>query len=78
MSDIEVAIKEWAARVESSLPLNCPKCGCSLDQIRYGYERTEERIHLTEVTNQYDSFVAECPSCGHVLLREGVGGRRVH
>lgn len=63
-------LEAWADRVDSTLPSVCPKCGRQLESVRYGYDRTLQVIHLTGAINYYDYYVAECPHCGFLLLRE--------
>ena len=64
-------VEEWASRVESTLPTECPDCDGSLRVVRYHGERTDSHVRLTGVTlHGALSLVARCPTCDHELLRE--------
>lgn len=71
------ALEEWANKVETALPMECPKCNKALNQIRYALDVNQTTIHLTRAVNQHHYFVAECPFCGHELKREGAGDRHI-
>ena len=73
--DIMLKLGQWANKVEETLPYTCPKCGKTLDKIKYGYDRTRTTVHLTGAVNEQDYVVANCPYCGDELLRASAGDR---
>lgn len=69
------ALEEWSERVDFTLPMKCPNCNKSLNQIKYSYNRDETNINLTGAVNQHYYFLAECPHCKYELKRESDGDR---
>lgn len=70
-------LREWSDKVDSTLPMDCPECKKPLEQIRYALDMDLTTIRLTGAVNQSFYFIAECPHCKYVLLREEVGSRHI-
>lgn len=70
-------LKEWADKVDPTLPMECPECKNALTHIKYALDMDRTTIHLTGAVNKYYYFLAECPHCKHVLEKEGAGERHI-
>ena len=70
-------LDDWSKEVDKDLPVNCPKCGKILNQIRYTYDVDRTTIHLTGAVNETEFMVAECPHCKYKLLQKLVEERHI-
>ena len=72
MKNYTQILDDWSKEVDENLPVNCPKCGKVLDQIRYACDKTITTIRLTGVVDKFEYLVAECPYCKYKLLKEEI------